>query len=459
MRKYALFTTAGIVAFLTTFAASAVAVALPEIRSDLNASILLTGWVISGYLLTFTLSVALGGRASDAFGQRPLFMFSLVVFTVGTALCLVAPNAQFLVAFRLIQGLGGGALIPISVGIVAQEFASNRQKALGLMMGVHPLGSLAGPNIGAWIVSSWGWKSVFWVILPMLAIAIITAAFTLRPGTRRESHLDLPGAGMLAAILSALVIGISLIKGSDTPWVMVTVLLIGGVAVVPVLVRREARISHPIVNLEFIRRRAFAASNTFNFLWGVTTHAGGSFIPLYAVAVYNETTLKSGVVMTPRSLGMLLISSLVAMSVLRVGYRLPLVVGSIAVGLSSLLLAMEPDHAVILGYHVNGADFLFLFMALAGIGHGAISAVVNNVCVDLAPQQAATVSGLRSMFGNMGGLVGTVAVTLLLNDNSTDLPHGFYLVFIGLSIVSLIGIPLTFAMPGCPIQAPTRKTG
>lgn len=459
MRKYLLFITVGVVLFLTTFAAAAVAVALPEIRTDFNASLLLVGWVIIGYMLTLTISVALGGRLSDAFGQRLLFMSCLSIFTAGTVLCLVAPNIEFLLAARFVQGLGGGALTSIGVGIVAQEFAGARQKAIGLLMGVYPLGAIAGPNIGGWIISDWGWRSVFWAILPLLAVALIIAALTLPQGKRKESHLDLPGAFMLAAFLSAVMVSLSLIKGSGTPWTTVAVLIIGGIAIIVLFLRREGRVSHPIIDLNFLKGRAFAASNSFNFLLGSSTVAAGSFVPMYAVAVYNETTLKSGVIMTPRSVCMLLASSLVAMYIFRVGYRRPLVFGSIVVGLSHVLLAIQPHHLHILGFDLNDSDFLFIFMAMSGFGIGACTAVINNVCVDLAPDRAATATGIRSMFLNTGGTLSTVIVALVLNNNSTDLPHGFFLVYMGIAVVNLISIPLLFAMPGRPIRAlPTSAT-
>ncbi|MFC1925797.1 MFS transporter [Chloroflexota bacterium] len=454
MRKYFLFITVGVVLFLTTFTAAAVAVALPDIRADFDASILMVGWVISGYWLMLTISVALGGRLSDAFGQRMLFMSCLTIFTAGTALCLVAPNMEFLLAFRFIQGLGGGALTSIAVGIVAQEFAESRQRAIGLLMGVYPLGAIAGPNIGGWIISDWGWKSVFWAILPLLAVALVITALTLRPGKRKESYLDLPGAFMLAAFLSAVTVSLSLIKGSGTPWITVSALLITGIAIIVLFLRREGRIPQPIINLEFLKGRAFAASNSFNFLLGSSTVAGGSYVPMYAVAVYNETTLKSGVIMTPRSIGMLLVSSLIAMYIFRTGYRRPLIAGTLLVGLSHVLLAIQPHHISILGFELNDGDFLFIFMAMSGFGLGACTAIINNICVDLAPDRAATATGIRSMFLNTGGTVSSVIVALVLSNNSTDLPHGFFLIYIGIAVVNLISIPLLFAMPGRPVRSP-----
>ncbi|MDD5093422.1 MAG: MFS transporter [Dehalococcoidia bacterium] len=459
MRRYIIFGTVGMVMFLTTFGASAVSVALPTMRSDFHSSLILIGWVVSGYMLTLTISVALGGRLSDAFGQKPVFMSSLLIFTLGTLLCLLAPNVESLIIFRLIQGLGAGALTSCGVAIVAGEFADSRQRAIGLLISIVPFGTLAGPNIGGWITPAWGWRSVFWVNLPVLAAACVIAALLLKPGKRKESHLDLAGAGMLTAFLSAIMVGLSLIRQNDTPWIWVSVLFIVGVAIIAIFVRRESRVSNPIVNIEFLRGRSFAASNVYNFVFGASTYAVSAFAPTYAVAVYHETTLKSGVIMTPRSLGMLLISTVTSMYVLRLGYRWPMLLGTVVMGLSIVFLAIEPRSMDILGFHLGGTDFLLIFMALSGLGMGAIVTAINNICVDLAPQQAATVTGIRSMFLNAGASVGIVVASLILN-RSNDLTHGFSVVFTGLAVVCFASIPLIFLLPSrASTSIPSKGTG
>jgi EmrB/QacA subfamily drug resistance transporter len=458
MRKYLVFASVGVIVFLATFCSSAVAVALVDIRSDFHSSMILTGWVLSGYLLTYTISVALGGRVSDVFGQKPVYTLCLLIFMLGTLLCWLAPNAELLILFRLIQGLGAGGLTSISFGIVAVEFPSARQKAIGFLSSTFALGSLAGPNVAGWIVTHWGWRSVFWINLPLMVIAFLIASLLLRPGKRKESHIDFPGAAMLTAFLSAIMVSLSLIRQHGTPWVWVIALLIIGIAIIVIFMRRENRVSQPIMDPQFLKSRAFAASNAYNLLFGVSLVVGACFVPMYAVAVYHKTTLTSGVIMTPRSLSMVLISAITAQYVSKWGYRWPLLLGTAAMGISYVFLAIQPNHLAILGLNLGGTDFLFLFMAIAGIGVGAIISVANNVCVDLAPQQAATVTGIRSAFLNIGGSIGTVVASLVLNHYDKDMSHGFYLVYIGLALISLISVPFLFFMPSRP-SAPSSVKG
>jgi EmrB/QacA subfamily drug resistance transporter len=450
MRKYFIYASVGVTVFLATFCSASVAVALTDIRSDFHSSILLVGWVLSGYLLTYTIGVALGGRVSDVFGQKPVYTLCLLIFILGALLCWLAPNVELLILFRLIQGFGAGGLTSISFGIVVVEFPSARQKAIGFLSSIFALGSLAGPNVAGWIVTEWGWRSVFWINIQLLLIAFLILTLMLRPGKRKESHIDVPGAIMLAAWLSAIMVSLSLIRKHGTPWVWVIALLIIGIAIIVIFIRRENRVSHPILDPQFLRTRAFAASNAFNLLFGVSLVVGSCFVPMYAVAVYKETTLTSGVIMTPRSLCMVLISAITAQYVFKLGYRWPLLLGSAAMGISYVLLAIQPEHLAILGLNLGGTDFLFLFMALCGLGVGGIMAVANNVCVDLAPQQAATVSGIRGMFLNIGGSIGTVVASLVLNHYDKDMSYGFYLVYMGLALISLISVPFLFFMPSRP---------
>ena len=456
VRKYFVFGTVGVILFLSTFSSTALSVALPTIHSSFHTSLIMVGWVMSGYLLTLTISVALGGRLSDTFGQKPVFMSCLLLFILGTLLCPLAPNVELLILFRLIQGLGAGALASCSVGIVSSEFPNARQKAVGLLISIYPFGMIAGPNIGGWVTSAWGWRWLFWVNLPVLVAAFVVAALLLRPGKRAQSYLDLPGVAMVAGFLSAIMVGLSLIKADGTPWILVAALITIGIAIIVIFIRREGRVPDPIIDLEFLKGRRFAASNVYNSIYGACTSITAYFVPMYAVYVYHETTLKSGAITTPRSAAMLLVSSITSFYLTRWGYRWPMVIGTAAMGFSFVFLAIEPQSVDILGWHLGGTSILLLVMALSGLALGAIATSASNACIDLKPERAATITGIRMMFMNSGASVVTVVVSLILNSNK-DVSHGFTLVFSGLALLIFISIPLIFAMPGRPTALTSSK--
>jgi len=256
MRRYLLFAVAGIVLLLSAIDATAVAVAFPVIISSLNASLILAGWVPSAYQLAVTTVMPLAGKVSDALGRKLTFMVFLSLFTVGSLLCSIAPNVQSLIVFRLFQGLGGSGFLPSANGIVAEEFPRSRQQAIGLFISIFPIGLIIGPNLGGWMTSVLGWRSIFWINIPLGLVILVVSALLLPAGQRSKSHIDLVGSGLFASALVGLMTGITEMGSTDTkpPWALVGVLLSGGIASLILFARRQTRVNDPIIEPEAITR-------------------------------------------------------------------------------------------------------------------------------------------------------------------------------------------------------------
>lgn len=458
MSRYLVFAAVSLVLLLSAMSGTAVAVAFPVITSSFNASLILAGWVLSIYQLVSTVTMPLAGKTSDAFGRKFTFMLSLALFTLGSLLCALAPNIQLLIFFRVIQGIGGGGFMPSAAGIVADQFPRSRQQALGLFTSVLPIGQIVGPNLGGWMTGVFGWRSVFWFNIPLSVVALIAAALLLQPGQKGERHIDLIGTGLFAASLFALLTGFSELGNGGTAQsrALVGLLFAASIGLMIAFVRHESRIKDPIIDLEVLREKPFVAANIYNFVYGACVLGVLSFVPLYAVSVYNMSILQSGLILTPRSIGMLLASTVTSVFLVRWGYRWPMLIGTAAIVLSLVLLSIESPGASLLGMQWSSMALLLGIMSLSGLGMGVSAPAANNACIELMPDRVATITGIRGMFRQSGAAV-SIAITSLVLHSVGDMARGFYIVFLGLAGAMLITIPTIFAMPSTAEVLPSTK--
>jgi EmrB/QacA subfamily drug resistance transporter len=448
MSNYLVFAVVSLVLLMGGISGTSVAVAFPVITSSFNAPLVLTGWVLSAYQLMVTIAMPLGGKASDAFGRRPTYMFFLSLFIVGSLLSAIAPNIELLIFFRFIQGIGGGGFMPSSAGIVAERFPHARQQAIGFFSSILPIGQIIGPNLGGWLVTVFGWRSIFWFNVPIGLIALIASAVLLRDQRGDKRQMDMAGAGLFIGFLFALLVGLSSMGNIETAmsWVLVGLLFIVSAIFMILFIRHEGKAQDPIIDLKILREKPFAAANIFNFIYGFCIFGILPFVPFYAVSVYSMSTLESGVILTPRSIGTIIMSAVVSVSLVRWGYRWPMIIGNIFIAISLLLLGSEFSGIDMLGVQSSSLVLLLLIMATCGLGIGVVAPAANNACIELMPQRVATIMGIRGMFRQSGGAIG-VALTSLLLHNIGDLALGFRIVFYSVALLMLMVIPVIFAMP------------
>jgi MFS family permease len=179
VNRYIVYILIHLVTLLTSMSVSAVSVAFPEITSTFNASLVLAGWVISIYQLVAVCMGVLTGKLCEIYGRKYVFMACTFLFILGSLLCSLAPNIQLLIFFRLIQSFGGGAILPAIVGIVVQLFPRSRQRAISWGMSFFVVGGIIGPSVGAWLLTSLGWRSIFWFIVPIGLLCWIPIFFLL----------------------------------------------------------------------------------------------------------------------------------------------------------------------------------------------------------------------------------------------------------------------------------------
>ena len=179
MMPYLIYIALHLLLLLASIGVSALAVAFPQLTADFNTSLVLAGWVMSIYLMVSTVASVLVGKVADILGNKRTFMYCAAFFIVGSLLSAVAPNIQLLILFRFIQSIGAGGFVPVILAFVAYLFPRSRPRAIGMSISIYNIGGIIGPNIGAWLVSTWGWRAIFWFNVPIGILVCIPLFFLL----------------------------------------------------------------------------------------------------------------------------------------------------------------------------------------------------------------------------------------------------------------------------------------
>jgi len=429
---------------------TAVAVAFPNFIREFNTNILWAAWTLSIYMVAVTSMMPLMGNLSDSFGRKPVFLGSLLLFTLSSLACGLAPNIYSLVAFRFLQGIGGASFLPTAAGIVSDQFPEHRQQAIGLFSSIFSIGGIVGPNLGGWIVSRYSWRYIFYINLPIgLGLLVLILVLLRDTQERSRPHIDLAGAGYFFGAILFLMLGCNQLAdnfSAASGLLAVLLVLVSGIFLV-LFARHERREPNPILDLTLLRSKPFLAANVYNMMIGAGIFGIVSFIPLYATSVQHLSTMMSGMILTPRSIGVICSSTITSFLLQRWGYRWPMVWGLCIMAVSTLLLGdteFQLWRGLLLTWSVP--ERLSLLILVTGIGLGIALPASNNACIELMPSKIATITGLRGMFRYVGGAVGISLTTLILHVSGSA-AVGFRITFITFGLVLLGTVPLVFLMP------------
>jgi len=426
-----------------------VAVAFPHFTRELGTNILWAGWTMSIYTLAMTMVMPLAGKLSDSLGHKRIFLFSMILFTGSSALCGIAPNIYILILLRFFQGIGGGSFLPSATGIVSELFPENRQRYIGLLTSVFPIGGIIGPNLGGWIVERYSWRYIFYINVP-IGIVLLVVGWLFLQGTQAKGRLqiDYRAAAIFMAGIFLMMLGLNSIAeySGTVARLLASACILVGIALIWSFLRFQRKSSHPILDTTLLESRPFLAANVFNLLMGMTSFGVFSFIPLYAVSVYGFSALGSGMILTPRSVGGIAAAALTSFALTRWGYRRPLIWGLILASLTTSLLGLGLLAWGWVGGMVGKIAFLGILMLIGGVGMGMMMPPSNNACIELMPDKVATITGLRGMFRTVGGILGISFITMILH-LSTDPVIGFRVAFCSYGLGMLMGLPLIFMMP------------
>jgi EmrB/QacA subfamily drug resistance transporter len=380
-----------------------VATALPTIVASLHGEEHLS-WVVSAYLLASTASTPLYGKVSDLFGRKGLFQFAIVVFLVGSALSGLSQNMTELIVFRAVQGLGAGGLIALAMAIVGDVVSPReRGKYQGYFGAVFAFASVMGPLLGGLLTEHLSWRWVFYINLPIGAVALVVTTSVLRLPFRRMPHrIDVVGSGLLVAGVSALLL-VTVWGGSQYPWgsPVVIGLLVGGMALIGLFVWWERRASEPVLPPRLFQLDIYNVSSGLSFLQAMAMFGAVIYIPFYLQIAHGVSLTVSGLLLTPLMAGMLVMSIVSGRLVTRTGrYRVFPIVGTVVMVAGIVLLTFLGAHT---SYLQLSSDLVLLGAGMGLVMQNTVLATQNAVEV----RDMGTATSALTFFRSLGGVFGT----------------------------------------------------
>ncbi|MDQ1214880.1 MDR family MFS transporter [Pantoea anthophila] len=393
--------------FMAAIEVTIVATAMPTIIADLGGFSQF-GWVFSIYLLTQAVSVPLYGRLADKVGRKTMFFTGTSLFLIGSVLCGFAHSMTWLILFRAFQGLGAGAIMPISSTIVADIYSPRERASVqGWLSSVWGVAAIVGPLTGAWLVQHFSWSVIFWVNLPIGLVSMLMLARWLPPHQQEQKSapLNLAGSGWLMLCVSALLV--ALLQAELLGYWLIPFLLCSLLAGWQ-LKRHEQRAAAPLFPLVIWRSRLIIAGNAGNLIIGAAMMGISAFLPTWIQGIRGGTPLQAGSALAMMSIGWPLASTLSGRLMLLTSYRFTAQLGALLlVSGSALLLLLQPASSL---YQAGFTAFLI------GTGMGMTSTTFLVSVQNEADYQIRGICTASVMFSRMiGSAVGTAIMGAVLN--------------------------------------------
>lgn len=372
--------------------------ALNSVVSEFNTSFEWVIWSITIYMLAFTITMPLAGKISDLFGRKKLYIAGVGIFCIGSLACGFAWDIPSLLAFRILQAVGGGMILPAAlaeIGIAVPE--KSRGMAMGIMMAINAVAAIIGPNLGGFIVENFGWRYVFYINPPIGIIAILLALkFTETYGDQKHS-IDFPGALLLGVALLSFMFGV--IRLEALPFTDITVFplfIIAGVLLV-LLIIVEKRSAEPILSIPLLARTDVLALNFAALAFGFCFFTVVLYVPSYSQMILGLGIQESGSILTPLTVSVLIMAILGGILADRFGVRSVLLTGTVFTCITLFAMAFTTMNTTILA----------IILMVMGIGVGFCMGSFQTLMLALTPRNLkGSASGIVNTFMNIGGIIG-----------------------------------------------------
>ena len=385
-------------------------VALETLSVDLSSPIGSVQWVVTGYMLALAAVIPVSGWAARRLGTKRLYVISLVLFTLGSLLCGFAWSIDSLIVFRVLQGLGGGMLMPTGMIILARAAGPERMGRVLSVVGVPMvLAPVFGPVIGGLFVEHLGWRWIFFVNIPVGIVAVVLA-LTLLPAGRAEAagRLDWLGVALLSTGLPALTYGLAEAgSGAGFTSASAFVPVLAGLGLTAAFVVHSLRSPAPLLNVRLYGNRAFAAASATTFCLGASLFGAMILLPLYFQIVRGDSVVRTGLMLVPQSLGAALAMPFAGRLADRVGGGPLALAGVVLTAVSTIPLALiSADTAV---WQIEAS------LLLRGLGIGiAIMPAMSAAYAVLRPEQIADATPQLTVVQRVGGSIGTAVLAVVL---------------------------------------------
>lgn len=379
-----------------------VSTALKTIAQDLNGMDLYS-WAITAYMLCETILIPISGKLSDIYGRKPLLLVGIVLFLAGSVLAGLSTSMVELIAFRALQGLGGGTLIPVATATVADLYPPDKRgKVQGMLGAIFAIGSAIGPLLGGLITDSVGWHWCFFINVPIGIVMIaLTAAKFPSINVQEKPYIDYTGIGVLSVFIADILLLFTW-AGNDFAWISVETLIMVAVAVVLlfIFVKIEHRVKDPVMNPQIFKNKVMINSSVMIFVFGMTMMGVLTFITIFLQMIMGYTPTESGYITLALVAGMMITSISSGALLNRTGYRPWLVAGPVFsfIGL------------VMMSFLHNGSDLWFLLLSLfiCGFGFGCVMSVIMILVQNNSSKtEMGMATSTINLFRNIGGTIAT----------------------------------------------------
>ncbi|HEX5087743.1 MAG TPA: DHA2 family efflux MFS transporter permease subunit [Nocardioides sp.] len=413
-----------------------VSVAQPTFQEEFDASPAEAAWTMTGYTLALASVIPLSGWAADRFGTKRLYMLAVLMFAAGSALCALATSIEMLVAFRVIQGLGGGMLMPVGMTIMTRAAGPERVGRVMAVLGIPMLlGPIFGPILGGWLIDAASWHWIFLINIPIGAVALVYAWRVLpKDHVSPSETFDWPGMLLLSPGLALFLFGVSSIPGEGTVWasrVLVSAAI--GVALIVVFVFRElsAKRDHPLVDLHLFTNARLTIAVVAMALFAIAFFGASLLFPQYFLLVRGEDTLSAGLLLAPQGIGAMLTMPAAGTLTDRIGPGKIVLTGiavivvgmlgftQVGVGVSDVAVSQS-------GVSIDTPSYPWLLGSLfvMGLGMGAtMMPIMSSALATLKDHQIARGSTLMNINQQVAASIGTALFSVLLTNGFNDSPE------------------------------------